>query len=341
MVRMAGFDVAPASMSGAAPGPGALVVPVVGPVVPAVVAAVLLFVAVLLWPNRSSARRRVARMLLDPGARGSDGGKGRGKGRGKRRTDGAGPVTGRSEGAPVGGGWPSDLAFAARTLWRADPVAVLRRWRARRRPETLLAAALSVLEGIEPAIRAGLTPAEAVRISAGAVGPRPGGAVASGAQTAGTEPRPLRVRARPDEVSRLATALLEGVSRGVPLSDVWQRLAVRTGSTDLAFVASAWHLSESTGAPLAVAVERAAEGLRDGRSRRRRVAVAVAGPRATVTVLTLLPLTGPLFGLACGVGPGELYLSTPLATVSVLAGVVLIVAGRFWCTRLVRRAVSP
>lgn len=338
MVRMAGFDVvAPASMTGAAPGPGALVAPVV---VPAVVAAVLLFVAVLLWPNRPSARRRVARMLLDPGARGSDGGKGRGRGKGMRRTDGAGPVTGRSEGAP-GGGWPSDLALAARTLWRADPVAVLRRWRARRRPETLLAAALSVLEGIEPAIRAGLTPADAVRISAGAVGPRPGGAVASGAQTAGTQPRPLMVRARPDEVSRLATALLEGVSRGVPLSDVWQRLAVRTGSTDLAFVASAWHLSESTGAPLAVAVERAAEGLRDGRSRRRRVAVAVAGPRATVTVLTLLPLTGPLFGLACGVGPGELYLSTPLATVSVLAGVVLIVAGRFWCTRLVRRAVSP
>ncbi|MEO7753288.1 MAG: type II secretion system F family protein [Terracoccus sp.] len=215
-------------------------------------------------------------------------------------------------------------------MWREDPVEAVRRWRAHRRPDGVVTGALSALEGIGPALRAGLTPADAVRIATAVDRP----------ELLDADGGPRDLRGSPG-ARALSTALVDGLSRGVPLSDVWQRIAVRADSPDLAFVAAAWHLSESTGAPLAVAVERAAEALRQGRSRQRRVAVAVAGPRATVTVLTMLPLAGPLFGLACGVGPGELYLSTPMATMSLVAGLVLIAAGRLWCRRLVRRAVHP
>jgi Flp pilus assembly protein TadB len=125
------------------------------------------------------------------------------------------------------------------------------------------------------------------------------------------------------------------------MSPVWAQWAARTGSSELALVSAAWQLSETTGAPLSFAVDRAVRGLLDARARRRKVAVAVAGPRATVTVLTILPLTGPLFGLAAGIGPRDLYLRTPLATVCVTAGLGLVWAGRVWCSRMVRRAVRP
>ncbi len=113
---------------------------------------------------------------------------------------------------------------------------------------------------------------------------------------------------------------------------------MESGSADLAFVASAWRLSESTGAPLAEAVDRAAAQLRSGLSRRRRLAAAIAGPRATVTLLTALPLSGPLLGLACGLSPSALYLSSAPAAGSALIGAFLTVLGRWWCTRIVRAA---
>lgn len=219
--------------------------------------------------------------------------------------------------APIGPGSPGPLGWFSR-LWNDDPVEIFRRWRAKRRPGDVEGAALAFLDAAAPALRAGLTPMAALRL---AVGTSPGQPSAEGQRFL-------------DEFEAAAVS-------GQPASEAWSRLATRSGSRPLAFVAGAWRLSERTGAPLAVAVERAAEGLRDARTRRRRVAVAVAGPRATVLVLTVLPLTGPLFGLACGLSPAELYLGSPLALVSVAFGVILLMLGRLWCRRLVRSAVGP
>ena len=140
-------------------------------------------------------------------------------------------------------------------------------------------------------------------------------------------------------IERVATTQTEWIQQGRPIAPVWQAWAARTGSADLAFVAAAWRLSERTGAPLAEAVQRAVVSVRESRERMRRVNVAVAGPRATVVVLTALPLTGPVFGLACGVPPTELYLSNTIGAASAVAGVVLIWAGRLWCRRLVDSAM--
>ena len=204
-----------------------------------------------------------------------------------------------------------------KALWKDDPVQVFQRWLATRRSGDVEAAALALLDAAGPALQAGLTPAAAVRLAVTSAHGLPS-----------------------EELRRFVEGLDEAALAGLPASRVWADLATRSGSRPVAFVAGAWRLSEVTGAPLAEAVERAAESLRDARARQRRVAVAVAGPRATVFVLTALPLTGPLFGLACGLSPVELYLGSSLASVSVVAGAVLVVLGRLWCRRLVRTAVG-
>lgn len=202
-------------------------------------------------------------------------------------------------------------------LWHDDPVQVLQRWLATRRSADVEAAALALLDAAGPALQAGLTPAAAVRLAVTSAHGLPS-----------------------DELRRFVEGLDETARAGLPASRAWADLATRSGSEPVALVAGAWRLSEVTGAPLAEAVERAAEALRDARARQRRVAVAVAGPRATVFVLTALPLTGPLFGMACGLSPVELYLGSSLASVSVVAGAGLVVLGRLWCRRLVRTAVG-
>ncbi|MDN5791324.1 MAG: hypothetical protein L0H25_10710, partial [Micrococcales bacterium] len=196
-------------------------------------------------------------------------------------------------------------------VWRSDPVALYRARRVRRRRGQAETAALDLLDAIAPALRAGLSPQRSFELAAQA---------GAGSMPGGYGPAPD----------------LDGPGESAAL--IWERWARQARSADLAFVASAWRLSETAGAPLAEAVDRAASQLRSGLSRRRRLAAAIAGPRATVTVLTVLPMSGPLFGLACGLSPGAMYLSTRLATGSALLGAGLILLGRWWCTRIVRAA---
>jgi tight adherence protein B len=245
---------------------------------------------------------------------------------------------------------------ASQSLWHQDPVELFRRWRLRRRSGELADDVLDLLRGVGPALDAGLTPHRSVELAASAsLGlerlARARHPIERSRRGPGREPvpgrRPWRWAATfgrgsgtPD-IDLLVGALLAAAGQAEAMSPVWAHWARRSGSAELALVAAAWRLSEATGAPLSFAVDRAVRGLLDARARRRKVAVAVAGPRATVSVLTILPLTGPLFGLACGIPPGVLYLGTPLATACVAAGLGLVWVGRFWCTRMVRRAVRP
>lgn len=214
-------------------------------------------------------------------------------------------------------GWAGAARLGA--LWRTDPVLVLRS-RRRRGVEVAEEAATSLLDAVAPALRAGLSPQHAFAA-----------ALSSG--------RGAQLSAVPGGVE-LVEALTDPDRLGTPLGGVFAGWAAETGSEALAFVAGAWRLSEDTGAPLADAVERANAQLRAAASRRRRVAAAVAGPRATVTVLTTLPALGPLLAWASGVGLAELYLGSVAATGSLLAGVGLMIAGRAWCRWLVRSAVG-
>ena len=248
-----------------------------------------------------------------------------------RRSSPAGAVLAGS--TVRGGGSAADGELldgsAEGSIWHEDPLLLLRRWRLRRNRDHLLDGVLVLLDSMAPALAMGLPPARALALAA----------EATSSQARETEQYRGRRRGF-TELDRLSGSLAAAAERGGGLAPVWGEWARLTRAPEIAFVASAWALSEQHGAPLAVAVERGAAGLREARARRRRVQVAVAGPRATVTVLTVLPLTGPAFGLACGVDPATLYLGSPVGAASATVGVALIVVGRLWCRRMIRHAVA-
>ena len=68
---------------------------------------------------------------------------------------------------------------------------------------------------------------------------------------------------------------------------------------------------------------------------------ALAGPRATVRLLTWLPFLGLGLGLLLGVDPVEVLLGTPWGVAALAAGLALTAAGRIWSARLVRAAEGP
>lgn len=110
---------------------------------------------------------------------------------------------------------------------------------------------------------------------------------------------------------------------------------------DAGFLAGAWHLADELGAPLASALGLVAERARARALTTARVRSATAGARASMSVLMLLPLSGPLVGMVFGVDPWHLYFGSGAATVSAVIGVALAVAGVVWSRRLVAAAVRP
>lgn len=143
----------------------------------------------------------------------------------------------------------------------------------------------------------------------------------------------------PGSGTALGSALRAAGRAGHPLAPVWGAWARATGSRGGRVVERVWSLGERLGSPLADAVEDAAEGVRADAERRRRVATAVAGPRATAQLLTLLPVAGPGLSLALGLRPEELWggVGAPLAT----GGVLLVLAGHLWCRALLRAVTRP
>ncbi|MEO7058634.1 MAG: hypothetical protein ABI083_02855 [Lapillicoccus sp.] len=144
----------------------------------------------------------------------------------------------------------------------------------------------------------------------------------------------------PTSLDALLDDLIQESATGGRLAPVWRRHARAFRSADVTFVAQAWSLSETLGAPLADSVTLAAASVRQHVSRRQRVAIAVAGPRATATVLSGLPLAGPVVGLLLGLSPRELY-GTPVGAVSTSLGVILLLVGRWWCRRMVAGLARP
>jgi tight adherence protein B len=172
---------------------------------------------------------------------------------------------------------------------------------------------LGLLEAVAPALDAGMAPAAALRI------------VADSRSATG----------RPDRLATMAADLASAAADGARLGPLWRRAAESAGSAELMLLAQAWSLSEDMGAPLASAV-RTTVGLLESRvAHERRLSAAVAGARATVNLLTVLPLAGPLLALVLGIGPGELFGGSRLTQGSLMLGLCLALLGRWWVRRMV------
>ena len=173
---------------------------------------------------------------------------------------------------------------------------------------------LGLLEAIAPALDAGMAPAAALRIAADA---RSG----SG---------------HLDPLAALARDIASASAEGVRLGPLWRKAAASAGSVELLLLAQAWSLTEDMGVPLAQAV-RTTAGLLEARiAHERRLAGAVAGARATVNLLTVLPIGGPVLALVLGIGPGELYAGSGLTQASLVLGLCMAGLGRLWVRRMIR-----
>jgi tight adherence protein B len=180
-------------------------------------------------------------------------------------------------------------------------------WRRRAYQEAQVDAVLGVVDALVPALQAGLPPITALR--------------AVGHLT--------------EHGNAVTSALIDAADAGLPLGSVWLRAADQLGSSDLRLVGSAWSLCEAVGSPLAATLATVVTTVRQRRELQRRIAAALAGPQATVRVLSLLPALGPVVAVMVGVPLNELYAgSAGLGALG--AGAALMLVGRWWCHRLVR-----
>lgn len=135
--------------------------------------------------------------------------------------------------------------------------------------------------------------------------------------------------------------------RGAPVSEAIRKAAQaefsRADSRELRIwceLAACFDIAEASGCPLADVLARFAVQLEvedDAEAARQ---TALAGPKATVSLLTWLPLMGLGLGIALGVDPLAILIGTPLGMAALAAGVGLTVAGRIWSARLVRAAAG-
>ncbi|TDK25466.1 hypothetical protein E2F48_09410 [Arthrobacter crusticola] len=104
-------------------------------------------------------------------------------------------------------------------------------------------------------------------------------------------------------------------------------------------LASCFSVAERSGAPLAEVLTRYAVQLDAAVDAQAARETALAGPRATVTLLGWLPVVGVLLGYLMGVNPVGVFLGSPLGLLTLLLGLGLMLAGRLWSKRLVAAAV--
>lgn len=101
-------------------------------------------------------------------------------------------------------------------------------------------------------------------------------------------------------------------------------------------LAAALFIAERSGAPPASAMERIAQSLAAIESAAERRSVLLTGPRATITLVSALPLLAVAFGALLGFDPFAVLLG-PAGAVVLPTGFTLLAAGVAWASALVRR----
>ena len=184
----------------------------------------------------------------------------------------------------------------------------LRRRRSRHLRRRRQDATVEVVFALAAELRAGRTPAEAL---------------ASAADTSDVLRSPL--------LSAAAT-VRSGASAAEPLGD----LARLPGCEVLRAVGAVWLVTEQAGGAVADVLDRLGATLDTETADRRAFEAALAGPRASMTLLAGLPALGLLMGQSAGAHPLRLLLHRPLGWALLGAAVVLELAGLVWSRRLIR-----
>lgn len=216
------------------------------------------------------------------------------------------------------------LGAAAGVAAGIATAAVLRHRRRRRRErarEAELDAVLDAVTVIVAEMSVGAHPARACRQAADDLARRP--------STEGVGPtlEVVTAMAGRAELGGDVAAGLQAV--GGDRSHAWARIGV------------AWRTAEHHGLPMADLVQSVREDLVARRRFAERTRAALAGARATATVLAGLPVLGVLLGEAMGARPVAVLLGGGLGGILLVVGVTLVVAGLAWTRRITEKVMTP
>jgi tight adherence protein B len=103
-------------------------------------------------------------------------------------------------------------------------------------------------------------------------------------------------------------------------------------------LAACLEICEASGAPVAAVLARLADRLDADEDAAAMRETALAGPRATVRLLTWLPFIGLGLGMAMGVDPVGVLLGGPLGWACLAIGLALVAAGKWWSGHLIATA---
>jgi|GEM_PF-343781 len=103
-------------------------------------------------------------------------------------------------------------------------------------------------------------------------------------------------------------------------------------------LAACLEICEASGAPVAAVLARLADRLDADADAAAMRETALAGPRATVRLLTWLPFIGLGLGMAMGVDPVGVLLGGPLGWACLVSGLALVAVGKWWSTHLIATA---
>lgn len=231
----------------------------------------------------------------------------------------------------------SRLLTTATCLWRRGR----RRGGGVSQPET--DAVVDLVERLAVLARTGMSARRVWEVLAG----HPG----DGATEPGASPHDLLVPGRgmppaggPASLSESSRHLACGVLTVVDLGgDVASGLLLAGEGTSLPperirWLAAVWTVAERAGAPLADVLDGFADSLRTEVDLAASRAAAVAGPRASASVLTGLPVASLCLAYLVGADPAEVLVHSAPGRLVGLAGVSAWVVGRAWSTHLVRSA---
>ncbi len=107
------------------------------------------------------------------------------------------------------------------------------------------------------------------------------------------------------------------------------------GAAALAELASAWHVAERAGAPLAHVLDRVASAARDDAEVDREVQAEAAPARATGRLMAILPVLGLSLGAGMGADPVHVLTGTVAGASCLAGGVALACVGIVWVDRIV------
>ncbi|WP_441245183.1 type II secretion system F family protein [Kitasatospora sp. McL0602] len=202
----------------------------------------------------------------------------------------------------------------------AAAVVPLRRWRQRRRSAAearrRASAVIELCEALAAELRSGATPGHALHVVT----------TRAGSLRSGLGDEPL--------------ARLVAGRYGADIAAALRRLAELPGGRGAAAVAACWHITNQSGAGLAVGLDQVADALRAERALSEEIAGELAAPRTTIAVLAALPAVGLLLGAALGAKPVHVLLHTPAGLACLALGVLLEAAGLLWTGRIIRSAAA-